>query len=570
MKKKLVAVLLSLALVVGGLTACGSTKVPEADAEVEVEAEAEAEAEPEVESEVEPEAADEVYPGGGDFKPGDEIPVDYFAGTEISIVWEKRATDEASDYNAEKLAIIAAEEATGIHVNWILMESGTRGDKMPTILAGEDRPDVYLQTVTANDISANPELFYDLSEEGLLETYAPKVVEDFNTFSGTWDAITWSDGSIYSLATGWSVSPNDAAGGIFVINQDWLNKVGMELPTTGEEFLDVLRAFRDEDVDGDGDPSNEIPYGFSNKTWAGNIMQLADYFGLGSGPNCDATQYYLQIKDGKVVSTLDTDKYRTFVEFVHTMVEENLIDVEGFSQNSDQFNAKISAGTYGVYSCWTPPQDQMAHYVPLGIWRGIEGVDPIITGYGASGSTMNNVSLVIDAETEHIDAILHWWNWLSQSTETKLTMRSGQQGISWDFNSDGSVYIVTDHDKGPNYGYTVGFHNACPLLLPNEVYVMQEGVTDPTNSTLYRENMVAAIIDYAVKEPVPKRLAPAEALEEKAFLETDLFAYCGNFNDSNCMDGITDAEWEAHLQALEDNGYYEWLEWYQKYVDNAF
>lgn len=568
MKKKLVAVLLCLAMVIGCLTACGSTEAPVPDAEAEVEVEADAETE-EAEAETE-EAAEEVYPGGGEFKPGDEIPVDYFAGTEITILWEKRAADESTDFNVDKPAVAAAEEATGIHVNWMVMESGTGGDKLPTILSGEDRPDVYLQTVGTTQISSEPDLFYDLSEEGLLETYAPKVVADYEALGNVWDAITWADGSIYSLASGWSISWNDTAGGIYMINQDWLDKVGMELPTTAEEFLDILRAFRDEDVDGDGDPANEIPFGFSNNTWAADITLLADYFGLGSGPECGARDHYFQIKDGKIVSTLDTDNYRKFIEFVATMVEENLIDVEGFSQTSDQFNAKIQAGTYGVYSCWTPPQDHRAHMVPLGIWYGIEGVDPIISGYGQTGATFHPTTFVVDAETENIGAVLHWWNWMAKDTATKRTFGAGEQGISWDFNSDGTVYVMSSSEQGPNYAYTAGFHNACPVYLPEECNRVWEGVTDPTDSTLYRENMVKAIMNYAVKETLPKRFTTAEAEEERAFLETDLLAYCGNFTATNCMDGLTDAEWEAHLQALEDNGYYEWLEWYQKYLDNDF
>ena len=562
MAKKLLAVLLCMGMAVGLLAGCGSTEAPAADAEKEAEVEADAEADTDAEAEAEP-------AGDGEFKPGDEIPVDYFAGTEITILWEKRATDESTDFNVDKPAVVAAEEATGIHVNWIIMESGTGSDKLPTILSGEDRPDVYLQTVGATQISADPELFYDLTEEGLLETYAPKVVADYDTFgTAIWDAITWADGSIYSLATGWGISWNDTAGGIYVINKDWLANVGKEIPTNPEEFLDVLRAFRDEDANGNGDPNDEIPFGFCNNNWAAHIMMFSDFWGLGSGPGCAGADHYRQIQDGKIVSTVDTENYREFVNFVHTMVEEGLIDVEGFSQTNDQYSAKMQNDQYGIFSCWTPPVDKKDSYEALGMFEMMEGVTPVHSGYGEGGPTYHPASFVIDADTENVEAVLHWWNWMSKDTATKRTFSGGTQGETWDFTEDGYVYEIPKDDYNANQGYTEGFHNACPVLLPDEC--TRANPNDPESMTLYRENMVKKILPYAVKEVMPKRFTTAEAEEERALIETDLLAYIDNFTATNCMDGITDAEWEAHLKALEDNQYYEWLDWYQKYLDNGF
>ena len=43
------------------------------------------------------------------------------------------------------------------------------------------------------------------------------------------------------------------------LNMDWMNRLNLQVPTTIDEFTDVLRAFRDNDANGDGDPTNEIP-----------------------------------------------------------------------------------------------------------------------------------------------------------------------------------------------------------------------------------------------------------------------------------------------------------------------
>ena len=38
------------------------------------------------------------------------------------------------------------------------------------------------------------------------------------------------------------------------INSDWLANVGMGVPQTTEEFVDVLTAFKEQDANGNGDP----------------------------------------------------------------------------------------------------------------------------------------------------------------------------------------------------------------------------------------------------------------------------------------------------------------------------
>jgi len=568
MKNKMIATLLGLAMVIGSLTACGNDEAPASDAKESVSS-AESKTEEKEESKVESEAEDVYYPAGGEFKPGDEIPVDYFAGTEIDVLWSIVNGEEAL---ADKPIFKMVEEATGIKVNIINIESGARDDVVATTLAGDDRPDLYLSCITKNVLSTQRDMFYDLSEEGLLETYAPQIVSDYNDMGNVWPSLTWGDGGIYSLATGWGTSYNDTACGILMINKDWLDNVGLEVPTTADEFLDALRAFRDEDANGNGDPNDEIPFGFQNG-WACKLWQLMDYFGLGTGPNATIKQYCFQLKDGQVVSTMDTDNFRAFMEYAATMAAEGLLDVEGFSQNSEQFGAKKSADLHGAFFEWIPGEEMMDSLVPL-VFEGIEGVEPIVSGYGIDGATFTTSSFCIDAESDKVAAALHWWNWMSKDTVTRRTATHGEQGKGWDFNSDGTVYEITDVPYVTANGGEImynefqnGMSNNGPMLLPGDCDRVWEGVTNPHDGALYREKMLEAVLPYVVKEIVPSKFTSAEAEEERTFLETDLMAYIENFATTNILDGLTDAEWDAHLDALEEYGYYEWLDWYQRYMD---
>ena len=95
------------------------------------------------------------------------IPVDHFAGTELNIAVVRRdALDPSEDFN-EKPIIKMVEEATGIHINWTVIDGSVSSERVSALLASEDLPDAMLGLVSSSIIATSPSLFYDFSEEGL-------------------------------------------------------------------------------------------------------------------------------------------------------------------------------------------------------------------------------------------------------------------------------------------------------------------------------------------------------------------------------------------------------------------
>ena len=62
------------------------------------------------------------------------------------------------------------------------------------------------------------------------------MVSDYEKLSNGLDIVTWPDGSIRSLMTGRQTSYENDAEGIMFINKEWLDNVGMDVPTTIDEF----------------------------------------------------------------------------------------------------------------------------------------------------------------------------------------------------------------------------------------------------------------------------------------------------------------------------------------------
>lgn len=486
-----------------------------------------------------------------------ELPVDYFAGTELNIAILRKTADESGDPN-EKEIFKRAEEATGIHVNFTTVDEGAVADKLGVMLAGSEQPDVYMGLIDASTLAGNRELFYNLAEGDLLQTYAPNVCEAYDSVSVAWDAITWSDGSIYSLITGTGVSgTTDGSASLLQINQNWLDNLNLEVPTTADELYDVLVAFRDNDADGDGDPNNEIPMTLCAGNWQGAIMMMANAFGIGYGPTWQDFQSYYYLEDGVVHSTIDSDNFRAFLEFFNKLYSEGLLDAECFTQTADQYNAKTAEQIAGVFLNFSINDN----YTPF-MYQGIEGVEPSVTGI-MGRFTGQRTNFVVSAGTENVEAILHWWNYLSSTTELRRLAGGQVLDVNFSIDDEGNAYLIENNANSA----TDGIGNMGPMTTAADVYV--NAYDNAAEGVAKRVAFINEHIDWFIKDEMPTRFASAEAEEERAFIEIDLYDYISSFIATAISQGVTDASWTQHLSDLESVGYYEWIQWYQDYVDGV-
>ncbi len=543
MKKKVVALVLLAAMTVSSLAGCGakdeaSNSTDQGTQVVESSTQAES-------TESSEEAAVE------------EIPEDYFAGTTITIAVKRKNGDESSSWN-EKEIIKMAEEATGIHVEWIELDQTSANEKIAAMLMGDDQPDAYLGCLDQTTLSNNMDLFYDLSEEGLLEKWAPDVVEDYNA-EDLWSTITWGDGSILGLITGNTIAAAESWGAsILSVNQEWLDKLGLPVPTTADELYNTLVAFRDNDMDGDGDASNEIPMTFCSGNWEGDIMLHANAFGIGGNYTWQPQDAYKNIENGQVVSTVDTDNFRAFLEFYHKLAEEGLLDLEGFSQTADQYSAKRKEKIAGVFTTYTTMLDQ--GYTPF-IYEGIEGVEPRLTGL-VDRFIGQRSNFCLTADSENVEVVLHWWNWLSAETERKLIA----YGDPYEIDADGNMWQLPLEEGQPN-NVTVGMNNWCPARTSAEKLSYK-----PDNiaaGTAARIQFAEEHKDMYNQEGFPVAYVDAASEEERTFMEVELYAYLESFIANAIVYGVTDDSWAKHLEDLKTVQYYDWLDWYQNFVDEV-
>ena len=287
--------------------------------------------------------ADPVYNAPGEYPIANEI-----------ITIKILAPQDGEYSRSENLETIELEEKLGIKIEWEIAPSGSMQDKLSTVFLRDpaDQPDIILTGVGAADrlsMIKEAELGaqgYILPLNEYLDTVSVGYAAAFDKLPGLRDYITTPDGNIYSL-------PN-VDGSLHVqynmklwINTTWLDNLGLDMPTTTDEFYDVLKAFQEEDANGNGDPNDEIPLS-AVKSGAGT--QIDGFLMAPFQLTPETSKLY--VDNGEVTFAPVTDGYREGLKYLNTLYEEGLLNPESFTQDKNNQVNVNEAGDVCVIGCF--------------------------------------------------------------------------------------------------------------------------------------------------------------------------------------------------------------------------
>ena len=145
--------------------------------------------------------------------------------------------------------------------------------------------------------------------------------------------ITTAEGAVYSVPK-IQVSPSNETRFKMWINQQWLTNLGLEVPTTIDEFYAMLVAFKEQDANGNGDPNDEIPFITSTGFGGTAYKFLTNAFVFES---VDDDMFLL--KDGHVTTSYLQDEWLEAQTFLKKLCEEGLLAKESFTYNNDDLKA---------------------------------------------------------------------------------------------------------------------------------------------------------------------------------------------------------------------------------------
>ena len=131
------------------------------------------------------------------------------------------------------------------------------------------------------------------------------------------------------------------------IRQDWLDKLGLEVPRTWDEMAAVAEAFVTQDPDGNGEDDTIGILGPGNSDHLN--ATVANQFGLDPlFSSCQSyPQYWLQDEDGTVKYGSIQPETRTALEKIQKLYTDKLIDTEMLVRNNCQ--EAILSGKVGIF-----------------------------------------------------------------------------------------------------------------------------------------------------------------------------------------------------------------------------
>ena len=236
----------------------------------------------------------------------------------------------------------------------------------------------------------------------LLQKHAPNLWALLNSNPEWLDAVTLpGTDAIVALPAINTLSFGNA----MWINKSWLDRLGLQVPTTAEELTKVLEAFRDFDANGNHDRTDEIPLTFSGM-W--DLRFLAHAYGV------IGNDYFMTVsEDGKVSQILTTEENRAFLKWMNKLWEDDLLHADGFSglRDLNDTNDEDAEIVYGVILSYSPaeliPLAKMDQYILLEpLWYEGKQVYRDLSGDIVRGT------FAITSACEHPEKLLEWVDYL--------------------------------------------------------------------------------------------------------------------------------------------------------------
>ncbi len=246
------------------------------------------------------------------------------------------------------------------------------------------------------------------------------------------------NGHIYGFPSPGMIIKNEG----LLIRKDWLDKLGLEVPTTTEEFLEVARAFTFNDPDGNG--VNDT-YGYG--AFIEVDSNLKGYPGSRLWPIMGAfgVEGLWSMKNGEEGLNIYKPEFYDFMVFLKGMCDEGIIDPNWLSYKKDDFRAAWKQGRFGMMYEQNAAYAATSNYAPFdknfpdGEWIVIDAISGP-EGKAAIGAYDMNYRIYAvsqkAAQAGKLDKICELLEWMS-SDEGYYLLGWGTEGVNYVLDESG-------------------------------------------------------------------------------------------------------------------------------------
>ena len=448
------------------------------------------------------------------------------------------------------------EERTGVKFTYRQYTDAEEWAKAKAAMqaGGEDLPDVLFKAMLGSAECM------ELLDRGVLVDLKPYLAENCPNLTALLrrypqyeQAITLPDGRIAALP---AISEQPMQNCVW-LNREWMNALGLEMPTTAEELTAVLRAFKEQDPNRNG-RQDEIPLAFIG---AFDLKFLGHAYGL------IANDYNLRAVDGRAEFVPLTAEFRPFVEWLRQLYSAGLLDKSGF-QTSDTLRTVEKDSATNVYggAITTVP----TNFLPAS-WLSSYAVMPPLTYGGQAvyrdfGGGLTRGTFAVTAACKDVPAVLRWVD--SFYTEEVYVLASvGQENVDYVIDGDGTWRMTAAATNNQYFTGDTLIASGAPFPgLINENF--QRRYYDRSVTQLSDQ---MARINEAARLPFPYYTLTRAQAEEIAPLQNRI----GRLVDESIArwvlgeTPITDETFDAFSKELEDAGLADFMAFWQSVLEGV-
>lgn len=369
------------------------------------------------------------------------------------------------------------ERITNTKLNIIQATPAEMDNKLNIMLASGDIPDIFqCETTTMEGQLLKSGILLPINEHW--DDY-PNIKK--RRTEEVWDLMRYNDGNIYSIGID-SQNPLEILG----YRKDWLDKFGMEVPTTLDEYYEFVTKVSKEDPDGNG-----IDDTFAFGAYQPLLLKWMDHiFGaFGVLPN-----YWME-SDGKITDGAILPGAKDALIYLNKMYKEGLIDPEFVTDDAYRWQSKVKSGIYGAGPTKLQIFDKnnwRNYYQPF-IQSNPDGqyvYGPVLQGGcdNPLGWRMDSrrgwVRTFVYKDSPNVDAALRLIDYLI-SEEGNLFTAYGKEGEHYKWEGDKIVRLI-DNEKAQELDLekfyvakTTLFYHSSDELFDAMDFLKQDGVATP-------------------------------------------------------------------------------------------
>ncbi len=346
------------------------------------------------------------------------------------------------------------ESISGVHIQFFHPSSATSiGEALNVMISSGEYTDLIGSIMNASDgldTLIENDVILRLNE--YIDQYGYYLSQVFEEYPEFYTQVLTYEGNIGLYPTS-RLDPSTRYFESFVIRQDWLDTLGLEKPTTVDEWYTVLKAFATQDPNGNGQ-NDELPFvGNSNEQMG--VYRLGSLFGFNA---CFYKEYACSILDGKVTFAANAPQFEDYVTTMAQWYAEGLLDPEYASTDATSWQEKVLSDLGGCFygkmnggigtllgSYDYENRDPDFNLEPIGYAVTEDG-----NSYDFySQEIFDQGGIAISTACEHVKEAIQWMDYM-YSEEGQIMCSFGEEGVTFEYDDQGVPHyteMITDAEN---------------------------------------------------------------------------------------------------------------------------